>query len=216
MKRLLGLALCLALFAGQASARSYTDNSNFGAVGVGDPSTSVGTYTVLTGVALASQPLSLNSILQYDGYTAVTGSAITTAMYVAQATGLTNTTAIVWPANTAAIGMSLQTIVPMNYLSGGYLELRVHYGGATNSATVQCTTYQNTPDSATTTAGTVGASTNIPAAAATQLYTVTLGTTATYVPGNIVMWKVLKPLGGNQVLEVVSARFRYKPYGVIN
>lgn len=208
------LAFLLAPVLAPVSASAGITNVDALAVG----SEAEGTYSYLTGVTYAYVPLEISGIKQGDGFSVPASVSIATGAYWGQVTGLTNHAALVLPA-VDSVSLTVQTIVPLNYRSGGALQILLHASGTLAAATDMTFTadvYLNSPSSTTVTTKSAGTAVNPATAVGVQAQWLTLtNSNATYVPGAIATWK-LDADGVLQRKEILGARFRYRPGGVFN
>lgn len=215
MKKILSLVLALGLMASTAMAAGYSSNTNFGSVGVG--SVGGGTYVVLTGVATVKHPIDLQSIL-LSTYAAPGVSVITTDLYVAGATGLTNTPAVTFPSQPASTVGVIRFRVPDNYLSGGVLHALVHASSTVtaNGISVTANAFKVTPDGLTATTQYDGTIVNFPTTANTTVNDLALtNANISFAPGDLVTYKVAIA-GTNAVTrQILGLYFQYRPYGVM-
>lgn len=213
MKKILSLVLALGLMASTAMA-GYSDNTNFGTVGVGSPS--AGTYVVLSGVATVKHSIPLQSIL-ISTYAGPGVAVITTDLYVAGATGLTNTPAVTSPSQPASVVAVVPFRVPDNYLSGGVLRALVRASSTVTAAGISVTAnaYKNTPGSADDGVIKAGTVVNFPVAASTVTQDLALtNSNITFAPGDLITYKIT--IAGTDAVtrQILGLYFSYRPYGV--
>lgn len=207
--------LALALSAPQWLAAAYSSNTNFGTVGVG--SVSGGTYVVLSGVATVKHPIDLKSVM-ISTYAGPGVSVITTDLYVAGATGLTNTPALTFPSQPASTVGVVTFRVPDNYLSGGVLRALVHASSTVtaNGISVTANAFKVTPGGLTATTQYDGTVVNFPTTANTTVNDLALtNSNISFAPGDLVTYKVA--IAGTDAVtrQILGLYFQYRPYGVI-
>ncbi len=210
------LALVLALGLGHVQAgTSYSSNTNFGSVGVG--SVGLGTYTVLSGVAERFQEIPLVSIMTgTNGTTALADTAITTGLYVANPTNLSNSAgAVFYPAETDAAVARIRVRVPKNYMSGGRLILDLHTAVTyTAELTITARAYQYPVGGLTNTTGVFLTGTRVGSSAPSTIAPVAFSfpVGVTVVPESVITYQVSK--AGALILEVTGARWAYRQFGI--
>lgn len=210
------LILLLLMAFGAASAPASSAYTNIpGGVGVGSVGDS--TYAVVTGVASVKEPIALQSLLDSSYLPIVSASAVTTAMYVGQATGLTNHAAVFFPHQPASVVGVVQFRVPDNYRSDGVLYALVHTSGAVtaNGISVTADVYYNDPNSATVTTKAAGTIVNFPTSAETQIRALALtNSNITFSPGRLVTYKITVA-GANAVTrQILGLYFQYRPWNL--
>lgn len=213
MKKILSLVLALGLMASTAMA-AYSDNTNFGSLVVGSVSGS--TYAVVTGVAAVKHSLPLQSIM-ISTYAAPGVSVITTDLYVAGATGLTNTPAATFPSQPASTVGVITFRVPDNYLSGGELHALVRASSTVTATGISVTAnaFKNTPGSADDGVLKAGTIVNFPVASSTVTQDLALtNSSITFAPGDLITYKVA--IAGTDAVtrQILGLYFSYRPYGV--
>ena len=176
-----------------------------------------GNYVVLTGVATVKHPIDLQSIM-ISTYASPGVSVITTDLYVAGATGLTNTPAVTSPSQPASVVGVLRFRVPDNYLSGGVLRALVHASSTVtvNGISVTANAFKVTPGGLTATTQYDGTVVNFPTTANTTVNDLALtNSNITYAPGDLITYKLT--IAGTDAVtrQILGLYFSYKPYGVI-
>lgn len=178
----------------------------------------------VTGVASVDEEIPFGNFRQLDGVlpvgvsltVLVPGTALaSTEAYNCQATGLTNTPAICFPASDTAT-FSVTYKVPGNYRSGGVLVLGLHTSAAlTENVSITADVYSNSYASATTVAKVAGTLTALTNASlpAVRLVKVEAANSKTYVAGEKITWKVTIA-GTTAIKQLTEAAFRYRPYGL--
>lgn len=201
--------------------RKYTNFT--GGIGVGDARSSVGTYMAVTGVARIYNPLALTSILVgTNGTTPLADTAITTAGFLCQATGVTNHAAVCFPTTDDTRVLSLSFDVPLNYQSNGALVLGVHTNSTFTAGALSITAdvYTTAYDGATITTRIAGTAIQIPTTAGAWFMNITptvTGFAESISPGTKVTVKLTKACTSNLAqLQLVRAQFAYKPSGALN
>lgn len=216
MKKILSLLLALGLMASTAMAAGYSSNTNFSSIGVG--SVGGGTYTVLSGVAEAKLAIPLQSIM-ISTYAGPGVSVITTDLYVAGATGITNTAAVHFPSQPAASVGVVQFRVPSNYASGGVLHALVRASSTVtaNGISVTANVYKDTPGAALDGVVKAGTIVNFPVASSTvtQDLTLTNANLTTIAAGDILTYKISIAGADAVTRQILGLYFAYRPYGVI-
>lgn len=216
MKKILSLVLALGLMASTAMAVPYSSATNFvSAVGVGSVSGS--TYVQLTPVSAVKHGIDLQSIM-ISTYAAPGVSVITTDLYVAGATGLTNTPAVTFPSQPASTVGVIRFRVPDNYLSGGELHALVRASSTVTATGISVTAnaFINTPGSADDVVQKAGTIVNFPVAASTvtQDLALTNANLTALKPGDILVYKVA--IAGTDAVtrQILGLYFQYRPFGV--
>lgn len=216
----LALAL-LALPAVQAVAdtnpSSYT---NFwGGIGVGSVGTS-NTYVVLTGVAEVYHRAPLTSILTgTNGTTALADTAITTGLFVGQASSLTNHAAVIFPVDLDTSVASISFNVPYNYRSGGHLVIGAHTNSTFTAGTISMTAdaYSFMYNGTTSTAITVGTPIQLGQGASAWCITQTVTNAIGLTPMAQVTYKLRTTRTSKAAqVQLTDAWFVYRPWGVLN
>lgn len=211
IKLILSLLLALATTASASSA--YTNLP--GGIGVGNVGDS--TYAVITGVASVKHELPLTSLWSDSYLPIVSASAVTTAMYIGQATGLTNHAAVFFPSQPASLVGVVQFRVPDNYRSDGTLYALVHTSGAVtaNGISVTADVYYNDPNSATVTTKAAGTVVNFPTSAETQIRALALtNSNITFSPGRLVTYKLTVAGTDAVTRQVLGLYFQYRPWNL--
>lgn len=180
-------------------------------------SSAQGNYVVLSGVATVKHPINLQSIM-ISTYAGPGVAVITTDLYVAGATGLTNTPAVTSPSQPASVIAVVPLRVPSNYLSGGVLRALVHASSTVtaNGISVTANAFKISPDGLTTTTQYGGTVVNFPTTANTTVNDLALtNSNITYAPGDLVTYKIA--IAGTDAVtrQILGLYFSYKPYGVI-
>jgi len=210
------LALALALSMAPVSAQASTSTTNFSSIGVGSVPSS--TYLYLTGVAEVWKEIPLTSILTgANGTTALADTAITTGLYVAQVTGLTNTPAVAFPTQTDGGVASFSVTVPHNYRSGARLVAAWHTSTTFTQGQLSFTAdayVQSAYWSATTAAKTAGTAVQINPAASYQNVTQAATITLTTQPFQRIQFKLSKE-GTTAITQLTGLWFVYRPSGVL-
>lgn len=215
MKKILSLVLALGLMASTAMAVPYSSATNFvSAVGVG--SVSGGTYVQMTPVSAVKHSIPLQSIT-LSTYAGPGVSVITTDLYVAGATGLTNTPAVTFPSQPASTVGVVTFRVPDNYLSGGVLRALVHASSTVtaNGISVTANAFKVTPDGLTATTQYDGTIVNFPTTANTTVNDLALtNANITFAPGDLVTYKI--SIAGTDAVtrQILGLYFSYRPFGV--
>lgn len=208
------VAVCLLLVGAASPALASISSTNFSSIGVG--SVSGGTYSVVTGVATVKHGIPLQSIM-LSTYAGPGVSVITTDLYVAGATGLTNTPAVTFPSQPASTVGVVTFRVPDNYLSGGVLRALVHASSTVtaNGISVTANAFKVTPDGLTATSQYDGTVVNFPTTANTTVNDLALtNANITFSPGDLVTYKVA--IAGTDAVtrQILGLYFSYRPYGV--
>lgn len=219
VRAILGALVILAM----ASTGLKAGITNVDALGFG--SSGAGSYSVLTPVTEVREPAiwGLTSILTgSNGTTVLAGSVITTALYLGQATGLTNVAVVAFPAETDTGVASFDFQVPLNYRSGAKLYAAFHTSTTFTAGSISVTAdvYANSYDGATTTAKLAGTAVQLSTLASVRFVVVELTNSnlTGLTPGQTVTVKLRKAGNGigTTILELQAAWFGFRPYGVFN
>jgi len=214
-KTFLALLMGLLLAAAPLAASSSVTNLP-GGIGIG--SVSGGTYSVLTPVSTVKMNIPLQSMVDNVSYLPITlATAVTTAIYMGQATGLTNHAAIIFPSQPASLVGVLQFRVPGNYYSGGTLYAIVHASSTvtTYGVSVTADVYYNDLDSTTVTTKAAGTVVQFPTTANVRLNTLALtNSSITFKPNQLVTYKITVAGTDAVTRQFLGFYFQYRPWGV--
>ncbi len=214
MKTLILTALAILGLAAQAQA-GYT---NFDKIAVGREADS-NLLAVSPVTHVYSDIPFLRSIIGGDCTTLPVASVITTALFIAPATGLTQTAAVVIPAELEGTEIScLGFRVPENYLSGGVFEVATHLSGSITQGQLSMTAdvFLNASSAGVTSLAKVaGTAIQVSPTCETIVRWISLTNAASYTPGAFATVKLGKA-GTTRKIEILGVRFRYRPFGIAN
>ncbi len=207
--------LILTILALAGLSQAHAGYTNFDKIAVGREADS--NLVGVTPTTHIYRDIELRNIVGGDCTTLPAASVITTALYIAPPTGLTNTVAAVLPAELEGPDLAcLAFRIPENYVSGGEIELQTKIGGSITQGQLSMTAgvfINITAAGVTSNAKTAGTATQVSPTCETVGRWISLPNAAAYASGDWVTFKIGKT-GTTRKIEIVGVRFRYRPFGV--